>query len=544
MLSLRWLLNYALLLAIAGLAAFAFFSGGSDEAARESGISRLEPDDVKRIQLSAGESALVIESENGGWRIASPVDWPADATSVERLLGILKLKADALDTASADLSALGLEPPLAEWRLDDTRLLFGTTNNIGERRYVMIESRLYLLPDVHLAFAAQGLAGFSARSLLPQQGDLVALSLPGLDIRRDADNVLSSSPERSSEQLQRLVDGWHRQAATGIRAFTAANGGEAVEARFANGRSLQFRLLASDGEIVIANPAIGLQYHFGADLHDRLLGSGGPDDAMPELPEVETTRRGIAPHVDGQRIERVILRETRLRWPISPEIEDLEGRRIGSVSRRAKYLLMPLEQGHLIWHLGMSGSMRVLPAGSPAALHEHVELQLENGQALKFRDPRRFGALLYSDGDPLQHRLLQGLGPEPLSADFNADYLHAVCPQALEFDQDPDHEQSHRRRRRQHLRLRGPFPRGHSAHARGGTHRQAAHRPPRRRHPRNPRRGDRARRHHAAGFHPGRRQTRLFSPRAASLRQQGRLPGLRRSHPPAGAGAARDLLLH
>ena len=150
---------------------------------------------------------------------------------------------------------------------------------------------------------------------------------------------------------------------------------------------------------------------------------------MPELPEVETTRRGIAPHVDGQRIKRVILRETRLRWPISPEIEDLGGQRIGTVSRRAKYLLMPLERGHLIWHLGMSGSMRVLPAGSPAELHEHVELELENGQALKFRDPRRFGALLYSEQDPLQHRLLQGLGPEPLSGAFNTDYLYAACRQ-------------------------------------------------------------------------------------------------------------------
>ncbi len=148
---------------------------------------------------------------------------------------------------------------------------------------------------------------------------------------------------------------------------------------------------------------------------------------MPELPEVETTCRGIAPHVSGQRIERVILRNTRLRWPVSPEVAGLAGTQIEGVSRRAKYLLMSLQQGSLIWHLGMSGSMRVLPTGSPAALHEHVEFQLDNGQSLKFRDPRRFGALLYCAEDPLQHRLLKALGPEPLQDEFNADYLYRQC---------------------------------------------------------------------------------------------------------------------
>lgn len=148
---------------------------------------------------------------------------------------------------------------------------------------------------------------------------------------------------------------------------------------------------------------------------------------MPELPEVETTCRGIAPHVRGQRIERIILRETRLRWPVSAEVASLEGSRITGVSRRAKYLLMALEQGHLIWHLGMSGSMRVLPVGSPPGTHEHVEFQFANGQSLRFRDPRRFGALLFSAQDPLQHRLLRALGPEPLADEFDADYLYNCC---------------------------------------------------------------------------------------------------------------------
>jgi formamidopyrimidine-DNA glycosylase len=148
---------------------------------------------------------------------------------------------------------------------------------------------------------------------------------------------------------------------------------------------------------------------------------------MPELPEVETTCRGIAPYVSGQLIERVLVRESRLRWPVSPQVAGLAGSHITGVSRRAKYLLMTLDHGNLIWHLGMSGSMRILPTGSPAANHEHIEFELANGQSLKFRDPRRFGALLYCDEDPLQHRLLQPLGPEPLADEFNADYLYGRC---------------------------------------------------------------------------------------------------------------------
>lgn len=148
---------------------------------------------------------------------------------------------------------------------------------------------------------------------------------------------------------------------------------------------------------------------------------------MPELPEVETTRRGIEPHVSNQCIDAVILRETRLRWPISSEVKDLAGHRIEGVTRRGKYLIMRLDRGNLIWHLGMSGSMRILPLGSASQDHEHVELQLANGQALKFRDPRRFGALLYCETDPLQHRLLNRLGPEPLGDEFDADYFHHCC---------------------------------------------------------------------------------------------------------------------
>ncbi|MFG0381870.1 bifunctional DNA-formamidopyrimidine glycosylase/DNA-(apurinic or apyrimidinic site) lyase [Pseudomonas sp. zbq_18] len=147
---------------------------------------------------------------------------------------------------------------------------------------------------------------------------------------------------------------------------------------------------------------------------------------MPELPEVETTRRGIAPHLEGQRVSRVLVRERRLRWPIPEDLDvRLSGQRIECVERRAKYLLIKAESGTLIGHLGMSGNLRLVPVGTPAAKHEHVDIELESGLALRYTDPRRFGALLWSD-DPLNHELLLKLGPEPLTDLFDGERLYQL----------------------------------------------------------------------------------------------------------------------
>lgn len=150
------------------------------------------------------------------------------------------------------------------------------------------------------------------------------------------------------------------------------------------------------------------------------------ESAVPELPEVETTRRGIAPHVLGRRVTGATLRRPDLRWPIPPEIRDeLPGQRIDAVRRRAKYLLLDVASGSAIVHLGMSGSLRVLPGDTPAKTHDHVDLALDSGRILRLTDPRRFGALLWQPAGAV-HELLRGLGPEPLAAEFDADYLAAA----------------------------------------------------------------------------------------------------------------------
>src|SRR5580698_7107468 len=128
---------------------------------------------------------------------------------------------------------------------------------------------------------------------------------------------------------------------------------------------------------------------------------------MPELPEVETTRRGIEPHAVGRRIVSLQLHEPRLRWRVAADIPGkVAGARILRVGRRAKYLLLELDSGVLLLHLGMSGSLRVLPADSPRLAHDHFDLQLDSGSTLRFNDPRRFGSLHYTTEDPSEHPLL------------------------------------------------------------------------------------------------------------------------------------------
>ncbi len=147
---------------------------------------------------------------------------------------------------------------------------------------------------------------------------------------------------------------------------------------------------------------------------------------MPELPEVETVRRGLSPHLLGRRLLGACVREGRLRWPVPEDLDTrLRGRRIQAVGRRGKYLLLQLDAGGLLIHLGMSGSLRLHLRAAPPAKHDHVDLLLEGGRLLRYRDPRRFGTILWCD-TPAQHPLLARLGVEPLLPEFSGDLLYAL----------------------------------------------------------------------------------------------------------------------
>jgi formamidopyrimidine-DNA glycosylase len=148
---------------------------------------------------------------------------------------------------------------------------------------------------------------------------------------------------------------------------------------------------------------------------------------MPELPEVETSRLGLTPHVVGRTVEKAIVRQKRLRQTVSAGVTGtLPGLRIDALRRRAKYLLFDTAKGTLIVHLGMSGSLRIVQRDEPPMAHDHVDIVLDSGRAMRFRDPRRFGCFLWTRGDALQHKLLSHLGPEPLSGDFSGERLYAL----------------------------------------------------------------------------------------------------------------------
>ncbi len=143
---------------------------------------------------------------------------------------------------------------------------------------------------------------------------------------------------------------------------------------------------------------------------------------MPELPEVETTKRGIEPYLSGHTISDVIVRQPSLRWPVEDAILNLKGQVIRSLERRSKYILVHTDIGTATWHLGMSGSLRLVEPGTEPRKHDHIDWRLSSGKILRYHDPRRFGALLWTaNGDEFTH--LSHLGPEPLTDDFDLDYL-------------------------------------------------------------------------------------------------------------------------
>lgn len=149
---------------------------------------------------------------------------------------------------------------------------------------------------------------------------------------------------------------------------------------------------------------------------------------MPELPEVETTRRGIESYLISDLIESIEVRNSRLRWPVSEEIERLTYKQVKQVLRRGKYIILEFDMGAIIIHLGMSGSMRIESAETELKKHDHVIFYLSSELQARFNDPRRFGCVLWSDNWQ-SHKLISGLGPEPLNEEFDVEYLYSLAKQ-------------------------------------------------------------------------------------------------------------------
>jgi len=275
MLSRRMIINFVLIVLIIIFTYVGNRFGVEPGYQPKPSITGISAADIKSMEIKTADASLLLKREHNGWTIESPIRWPANNINVERLLDIVNSQTESrLDAAEIDLATLGLDFPRAMLRLDDTRVLFGTTNNIGDRRYTMIDSTVFLLPDIHLPFISQGLTGIVDRRLLPRNLGLTSLRLPGLQFDRNADDTweLGSAGDFSPQQIAQLVGNWQGLEASQIKPYrVAGTPQQKILAGFENGQNQEFFLMSINPEIIIANPGIGLQYHYSADLYYQLI---------------------------------------------------------------------------------------------------------------------------------------------------------------------------------------------------------------------------------------------------------------------------------
>ena len=274
MFSRRWIINYVLIVLIV---LFTYVGNKYDVQTGEQKSDRIttfSADDIDRLEVQTGGARMELRREAGGWRLESPIRWPANEFNVERLLEIINARTESkIAAADVDPDAFGLQFPRAIMHLGETRVVFGITSNIGERRYTMIDETVYLLPDVYYPFITQGLPGLVDRRLLPKAIALQSLRLPELEIIRGSDNGWRANGGGiGGEQTELLVGNWQSLEAARIKPYdAAATPRQKIMARLEDGDSLEFFLMSIEPEIVIAHPQLGLQYHFSHDYYYQLV---------------------------------------------------------------------------------------------------------------------------------------------------------------------------------------------------------------------------------------------------------------------------------
>jgi hypothetical protein len=275
MFSRRWIINYVLIVLIVVLTYVGNRFGVTTGYQPQQRISSLKPADIETVAIQTADASLNLRRDAQGWLIEAPIRWPANNINIERLLSIVNSETDSrLPADEINLAALGLQFPEAVLTLNDTQLLFGATNNIGKRRYIMVGSTVYLLPDIHLLYFSQGLTGIVDRRLLPRRYQLNTLRLSEFEISRDANDSWQVIDVKGfgPDQIALLVDNWQDLEASKIKPFdTGTMPRQKLAASLADGSRHEFFVMSIAPEIVIANPQIGLQYHYPADLYYQLI---------------------------------------------------------------------------------------------------------------------------------------------------------------------------------------------------------------------------------------------------------------------------------
>ena len=275
MFSRRWLINYFLIVLII----LATYVGnrynvqtGYQEDLR---ISNLSPENARNLVIQTADDNFRLQRQAGSWFLTQPITWPANNITIERIVGITETETDSkLPAAEVDLDELGLRFPRAILTIDDTEILFGITNNIGARRYLLIGEQVFLVPDAHLAFMSGGLASLADRRLLPPAISLQTLDLPSLSLQRQDNGAWqpTESTSQSPDQLNTLVSNWQGLQARRVQPIDdSLSPLEKIRAGSDQGQVFEFFLLSIEPDIIIANPSLGLQYHFDASQYYGLL---------------------------------------------------------------------------------------------------------------------------------------------------------------------------------------------------------------------------------------------------------------------------------
>jgi len=275
MLSKRWLVNGLLVLVIGVSLLLGYSDRDQSGSEARNPITSLKPADVMNVTIQLGDKRIVLHRSADQWLIVSPLQWPAHSINLERILGISVSEAEASITATGiDLSALGLQDPKVILSLNDTQIFFGTTNNIGDRRYLMTGTTIYLLADIHLPFISQGIAGLIDRRLLPPSIPLQTLKLAERKLSRDStDNWQSDVPtDIPADRLNQLVNNWQTLEAPAVKIFKPAGMPlEKIVAGLDDDSDIEFLLMSIYPELVIARPDLGVEYHFHEKQQQELL---------------------------------------------------------------------------------------------------------------------------------------------------------------------------------------------------------------------------------------------------------------------------------
>ncbi len=275
MLSRRWIINYFLIVMIIIFTYIGNKYNVQTGYQEDRSISSINPAQVQSLSIQTADINFSLRREDNLWFLIDPVTWPANNINIERILSVTETETDSrLAASEIDLNELGLQFPRAVLLLDGTRVLFGDTNNIGARRYVLIEDEVFLIPDAHLAFVTGGLAGLADRRLLPSAISFDAMALPSFKLSRKDNGSWSTNngQDDSPDQLNRLVNNWQTLQANRVQAMDKNLAPRnRIIASTNEGKSFEFYLLSIDPEIIIANPSLDLQYHFDASQYYGLI---------------------------------------------------------------------------------------------------------------------------------------------------------------------------------------------------------------------------------------------------------------------------------